>query len=94
MKSAKGNLTATACHPTKKVNKPEELTYLFKKTLAHWTNFSEKVKTWSKKHINKTCQLKPGKGAGICGLYYKTLTIIIKTIVSDATVWSVTYDHN
>jgi hypothetical protein len=28
------------------------------------------------------------------GLYYKTITIIIMTIVSDATIWSVTYDHN
>ncbi len=26
----------------------------------------------------------------ICGLYYKTITIIIMTIVSDATIWSVT----
>ncbi len=29
-----------------------------------------------------------------CGLYYKTITIIIMTIVSDATIWSVTYSHN
>ncbi len=28
------------------------------------------------------------------GLNYKTITIIIMTIVSDATIWSVTYDHN
>ncbi len=26
-----------------------------------------------------------------CGLYYKTITIVIMTIVSDATIWSVTY---
>ncbi len=30
----------------------------------------------------------------ICGLYYKTITIVIMTIVSDATIWSVTYDRN
>jgi hypothetical protein len=29
-----------------------------------------------------------------CGLYYKTITIIILMIVSDATIWSVTYDRN
>jgi hypothetical protein len=29
-----------------------------------------------------------------CGLYYKTITIVIMTIVSDATVWSITYDRN
>jgi hypothetical protein len=29
-----------------------------------------------------------------CDLYYKTITIIIMTIVSDATIWSVTYDRN
>ncbi len=28
------------------------------------------------------------------GLYNKTITIVIMTIVSDATVWSVTYDRN
>ncbi len=27
-----------------------------------------------------------------CGLYYKTITIVIMTIVSDATIWSVTSD--
>jgi len=30
----------------------------------------------------------------ICGLYYKTITIIIMMIISDATIWSVTYDRN
>ncbi len=25
-----------------------------------------------------------------CGLYYKTITIVIMTIISDATIWSVT----
>jgi hypothetical protein len=30
----------------------------------------------------------------ICGLYYKTITIVIMTIVSDDTIWSVTYDRN
>jgi hypothetical protein len=30
----------------------------------------------------------------ICGLYYKTITIIIMTIVSDDTIWSITYDRN
>ncbi len=28
----------------------------------------------------------------ICGLYYKAITIVIMTIVSDATIWSVTFD--
>ena len=28
-----------------------------------------------------------------CGLYYKTITIVIMMIVSDATIWSVTYDR-
>jgi hypothetical protein len=28
----------------------------------------------------------------ICGLYYKTITIVIMTIVSDATIWSITFD--
>jgi hypothetical protein len=32
--------------------------------------------------------------AEICGLYYKTIMTVIMTIVSDATIWSVTYDHN
>ncbi len=27
-------------------------------------------------------------------LYYKTIMIVIMMIISDATVWSVTYDHN
>jgi hypothetical protein len=31
-------------------------------------------------------------GTGSSGLYYKTITIIIMTIVSDATIWSVTFD--
>jgi hypothetical protein len=30
----------------------------------------------------------------LCGLYYKTITIIIMTIISDATIWSITYDRN
>jgi hypothetical protein len=29
---------------------------------------------------------------GPSGLYYKTIMIIIMTIVSDATIWSVTFD--
>jgi len=28
------------------------------------------------------------------GLYYKTVTIIIMTIVNDTTIWSATYNHN
>ena len=28
------------------------------------------------------------------GLYYKTIMIIIMTIVSDTTIWSITYGHN
>jgi hypothetical protein len=28
------------------------------------------------------------------GLYYKTITIVLMMIVSDATIWSVTYDRN
>jgi hypothetical protein len=28
------------------------------------------------------------------GLYYKTITIVIMTIVSDATVWTVTFARN
>jgi hypothetical protein len=28
------------------------------------------------------------------GLYYKTITIVIMTIVSDATICSITYDRN
>ncbi len=27
-----------------------------------------------------------------CGLYYKAITIVIMTIVSDATIWSITFD--
>jgi hypothetical protein len=27
-------------------------------------------------------------------LYYKTIMIVIMMIVSDATIWSVTYDRN
>jgi hypothetical protein len=33
-------------------------------------------------------------GNAISGLYYKTITIVIMTIVSDATIWSVTYSRN
>ncbi len=29
----------------------------------------------------------------LSGLYYKTITIVIMTIVSDATIWSVTFDN-
>jgi hypothetical protein len=29
-----------------------------------------------------------------CGLYYKTITIVIMTIISDTTIWSVTYGQN
>jgi hypothetical protein len=29
-----------------------------------------------------------------CGLYYKTITIVIMMIISDATIWSITYDCN
>ncbi len=28
------------------------------------------------------------------GLYYKTITIVIMAIISDATIWTVTYDRN
>jgi hypothetical protein len=28
------------------------------------------------------------------GLYYKTITNIIMMIISDTTIWSVTYDRN
>jgi len=34
------------------------------------------------------------EGKSSCGLSYKMITIIIMMIVSDATIWSVTYDHN
>jgi hypothetical protein len=34
------------------------------------------------------------KSAFISGQYYKTITIVIMMIVSDATIWSVTYDRN
>jgi hypothetical protein len=27
------------------------------------------------------------------GLYYKTITIVLMTIVSDTTIWSITYRH-
>ena len=27
-----------------------------------------------------------------CGLYYKAITIVIMMIVSDATIWSITFD--
>jgi len=30
----------------------------------------------------------------LSGPYYKTITIVIMMIVSDATIWSVTYGHN
>ncbi len=30
----------------------------------------------------------------ISGLYYKTITIVIMTIISDATIWSITNDRN
>ncbi len=30
----------------------------------------------------------------LSGLYYKTITIVIMTIVSLATIWGVTYDRN
>jgi hypothetical protein len=29
---------------------------------------------------------------GTCGLYYKTITIVIMMIISDATIWSITFD--
>jgi hypothetical protein len=29
-----------------------------------------------------------------CGLYYKTIKIVIMMLVSDATIWSITYGHN
>ena len=29
-----------------------------------------------------------------CGLYYKTIMIVIMTIVNDATIWSITYNPN
>ncbi len=51
-------------------------------------------------HGFKVKQMDYPLASGLCvilttsGLYYKTITIIIMTIVSDATVWSVTYDHN
>ncbi len=34
------------------------------------------------------------KSAFISGLYYKTIMIVIITIVSDVTIWSITYDRN
>jgi hypothetical protein len=36
----------------------------------------------------------PLPGPTLCGLYYKTTMIVIMMIVSDATIWSVTYDRN
>jgi hypothetical protein len=30
----------------------------------------------------------------IYGLYCKTIMIVTLVIVSDATIWSITYDHN
>ncbi len=33
-------------------------------------------------------------GSVSSGLYYKNITIVIMTIVSDATIWSITYDRN
>jgi len=44
--------------------------------------------------LSPTPKIPPGKDSitDISGLYYKTITIVIMTIVSDATIWSVTFD--
>ncbi len=53
--------------------------------------------------VNYFCYFQKVKEKGIaqsisnpcpCGLYYKTITISIMTIVSDATIWSFTYNRN
>jgi hypothetical protein len=49
----------------------------------------KKKKDGRKRKILKQKKMKPTSG-----LYYKTITIVIMTIVSDATIWSITYDRN
>jgi hypothetical protein len=49
-------------------------------------------------------QPKPNRNVGVWNvvdtlieisvLYYKTITIILMTIINDATIWSITYDRN
>jgi hypothetical protein len=52
------------------------------KKISNWT----KLKTKWNQNVTPRDQFS--------GLYYKTITIVIITIVSDATIWSVTYDRN
>jgi hypothetical protein len=55
--------------------------------------FTKKIKIESIYKSNLNVKLK-GLGAETNGLYYKTITIVIMTIISDATNCGVTNDHN
>ncbi len=48
----------------------------------------------TKVRISKSLLRSQYKSCKNQGWYYKTNTIIIMMIVSDATIWSVTYDRN
>jgi len=52
MTSPGGKLTALACHPTKKLNKAEELTYLSSNIEFYWlTSLSNKIECLSQANI-------------------------------------------
>ncbi len=58
--------------------------------LQHWITYRHKI--FVMKVPQQSVLFFEGKSS--CGLSYKMITIIIMMIVSDATIWSVTYDHN
>ncbi len=64
-----------------------------------WLEGETKVSIWALCRINFVSTIKCftflwSLHSLFSGLYYKTITIITLTIISDATIWSITYDHN
>jgi hypothetical protein len=49
---------------------------------------------FSKNHNEPSKEAQLARNCPICGLYYKTITIVIMTIVSDAPNCGITYDRN
>ncbi len=75
---------------TEKIGLTEFFRGLYNNTFFLFVGIIMSSKSMKELQIEGLSFLSYVRGANICGLYYKTITIVIMTIVSDATIWSVT----
>jgi hypothetical protein len=72
-----------------RANEHIQLRSIISKHNAIWLNVLKTNTAYSfqkSRNVNKTHQLKPGKGAGICGQYYKLFTAVIMPLAAHFTM--------